>query len=108
MAQWFVGRQDRLDRTKAAAFQEKLASAVSHEVEYNSDHGNSQRLGGDLVTVEEIAETLGRPFSEEIELLNEALSECGSTERDEDGEGWRSHQDSCASSIESIFDSLLE
>ena len=108
LAQWFVDNRERFDDEQVETFEENLASAITHEVEYNSEHGDPERLGGDLATVEEIAKTLKRDFADEVKYLNEALSECGSSDGEE-GEGWGGHRaGSCASSIESLFDSLIE
>ncbi len=108
MAAWFVGNRHRFDRHRGEEFEENLASAVNHEVEYNCDRSDPERVGGDLAIVEEIARTLERDFSEEIGWLNEALTECGPM-ADDDSDLWREHSSGgCASSIESLFDALLE
>lgn len=82
--------------------------AVKREVS-NRDLSDPDRLGGDLAYVEEIATTLGHDLSAEIQTLNEALAEHGPRGGDDDvslGSGHR--HDGCASSIESMFDALLE
>lgn len=108
LAQWFVDSRDRFDTAQAETFEENLATAITHEVEYNSDHSDPERLGGDLATVEEIAKTLKREFEDEIKWLNESLGECGRPDG-EDGAAWVRHRAaSCTSSIESLFDALIE
>lgn len=107
-AQWFVENRYRFKDAEAKEFVENLASAVSNEVD-NRDGSDPERLGGDLSVVEEIAKTLGRDFSKEIQRLNEAISECGQMGDVSDDGDWRNrHSDACASSIESMFDALLE
>jgi hypothetical protein len=108
VAQWFVDNRRRFDSVQAEAFEESLANAVRHEVEYNTEHGDPERVGGDLATLEEIANTLQRDFSEEIDWLSESLAECG-RRGDDDGDGWSGRRAaSCTSSIESLFDALIE
>ena len=107
-AQWFADNRDRFDRQQADVLHENLGAAVRHEVDNNADRSDPQRLGGDLAIVEEIAKTLRLDLSDEISRLNDALSECSSTDGENTSEGWRGHPGSCASSIESMFESLLE
>ena len=108
LADWFVGNRERFDHEQTVIFEDRLASAVTHEVEHNSESGNPERLGGDLATVEEIAKVLKREFTDEIRWLNESLADCGSPDRDE-GEEWRARRaGSSTSSIESIFEALIE
>ena len=107
-AHWFVGNRNRFDSEQADTLQEKLADAVTHEIDYNTDSNDPQRLGGDLEIVEDIAKTLRQDFSHEIKRLNDALNECGLIDERDDSGGWRSPTKDNASSIESIFESLLE
>jgi hypothetical protein len=107
-ARWFMSKRDGFGPEQALIVQHRLRKAVRHEVTVNSDRNDAQRLGGDLAIVEEIASTLHLDFSPEIDRLNEALSECGSSDGDDSNEDLRSYDDACTSSIESIFDALLE
>jgi hypothetical protein len=107
VAQWYVDHHHRFDRREGERFRENLACAVSDET-YNSDRNDPERLGGDLAIVQKIAKTLGREFSNEINRLSEALDECDSTNADDGGEEPRRYSETYASSIESLFESLLE
>jgi len=107
-ARWFMSKRDGFDPEQAQVVQDRLRNAVKHEVSCNSDRNDPQRLGGDLAVVEEIASTLNADFSTEIDRLNEALNECGSSDGDDSNEDGRSHDETCTSSIESLFDALLE
>jgi hypothetical protein len=108
VVQWFVNHRDRFEEQESVVFEEKLAKAVSHEVEHNSDSSDPERLGGDAAIVEQIAKTLKREFADELKWINEALSECGSSDG-EDGENWSSYKaGSNTATIESLFDSLIE
>lgn len=109
IARWFVDERQRFDGEKAEGFEEKLAHAISHEVEYNSDTSDRERLDGDLATVQEIADVLERDFSQEMGWLTDAIDECKPSGDDDDGDAWRGHgSDNCNSSIESLFDALIE
>jgi len=109
-ATWLVRNQERFDDAQAEQFEDCLSSAVSREVEQRLGEGNpAEVLGGDLDLVEEIADTLQRDFSQEVDWLDEAIAECRQNEDEDSGGGWRAHRPaSCSSSIESMFDALLE
>lgn len=107
-ARWFMSKRDGFDSQQAQIVQEKLTKAVKHEIACNTDRNDPQRLEGNLALIEEIATTLRLDFSTEIDRLNEALNDCGSSDGDDSNEDWRSHEDACNSSIESLFEALLE
>jgi uncharacterized protein YicC (UPF0701 family) len=108
ISQWVVDHMEQFSSEQQEELEENLRQAVEHEVFLNSDIHDEQRLVGDLAIVEEIARTLDVDLSNEIDHLNEALSELWTRDGDE-GDTWRGRpSDNCNSSIESLFDSLLE
>jgi hypothetical protein len=108
LSEWFVGHRQRFNELQVAELEEKLVSAVSHEVENNCDRNDAERLGGDLAVVESIARTLKKDFDQEIKWLNDFLAECSSPDG-EDDERWDDDRPtSNFASIDSLFRSLIE
>lgn len=107
-ADWYVRQRVRFPPEQANQIENRLSDAVGEEVRNNSDRNNAERLNSDMETVEGIAQVLGRDFSSEIQWLAEALDNCEQRD-EEDDESWREHpSDSSSSSIDSLFDALLE
>lgn len=109
-ADWLSGQKKRLGATASADLTKNLIVAVKREVDDNTEWRDSTRLGSDLQVLEGIASTLGHSFSDEVRRLNEALNECSHDEPDfgHTGQVGSHHSGGCTSTIESMFDSLLE
>jgi hypothetical protein len=108
VAKWLVGNRHRFDVQQVQQLEDCLSSAESHEVRRHSDLDDPQRVGNDLASVEEIAKTLGRRFSDEVRRLSEALAECGQINGD-DADALREHYaEDDLSSIDSLFEALLK
>lgn len=109
-ADWLTGQKKRLGATASADLTKNLIAAVKREVDDNTEWRDSTRLGSDLQVLEGIASTLGHTFTDEVRRLNEALNECSHDEPDfgHTGQVGSHHSGGCTSTIESMFDSLLE
>jgi hypothetical protein len=107
-ARWFVEKESLFRNDERKEFKTNLVAAVTREVEDRICDGPSETLDGDLAAVEEISKTLGWDFSGEIRRLNDAIAESGSPGGD-DNFGRRDYRtQGCSTSIESLFDALLE
>jgi DNA polymerase III delta prime subunit len=108
VAEWLVANRRRFDDHEACQLEERLSSAVSHEVVHHSGLDDPQQVASDLANVEQIAQKLGRSFSDEIRRLREALTECGEMEG-YDADALREYDpEDDTSSIDSLFEALLE
>lgn len=109
-ATWVKESSSEIPDAERDMLLESLTEAVTKTAEEESQETDPQRLGGSLAVIQELSEILETDFEQEERWLNEALSECGPGPDEETPEDWRSHReaDACQSSIESLFDSLLQ
>ncbi len=106
-AKWFASNRQHFQPQQARDFEERLALAVSEEIEHNSRDNDSDQLEAAVATLLELSETLVRDFTNEINRLNEKLGDI-KTRNNSDYEAWKDRRPEDSSvSIHSIFESLL-
>lgn len=108
-AKWLRGNQYRFRGDQVSTLTKNLSSAVRREIEDNSDTSDPDRLGGDLAAVQEIAKALDLAFEKEERWLSEKLGECEARgSKNSVGTRTENRAAGCTSSIESLFEALLE
>lgn len=105
---WYNWHQHRFAEAEAEQLVENVKVAVLREIYENGDPSDPGRLGSDLEALEEIAKTLNQNFGEHIQWLNERLSECDSDIVGPSTSLREHRHNSHVSSIESLFEALIE
>lgn len=109
-AKWFARNWYRFDDDQGRKFVENLSEAVRREINENCDTSHPDYIDTDLAVLQEIAKAIKVEFEKEERWLCDKRAECAAKSSSEAAEpSSKEHRPTHpASSIESIFEALVE
>ena len=108
ISEWFVERRGIFKTDEFSEFVDRLGAATTKEVEDRFGENDAGLWGTMLDGVERMQELLEHDFSQELEWINEELRNSYDRDGPDEDDGRRITKTSSLSSIDSIFESLLE